>query len=91
MGYVDTREGIVLPCNAMALSPQVNDLDFVAAKVDGSGASRKYMKNEIWSLISYCGAPTWFVTFAPADIKHPICLYLADKHEKVFTRTSGPR
>ncbi len=60
----------------------ITDLDFVAAKVDGSGASRKYMKNEIWSLISYCGAPTWFVTFAPADIKHPICLYLADKKEK---------
>ena len=50
----------------------LSDLDFVAAEVDGSTASRKYMKNEIWSLISYCGAPTWFVTFAPADVKHPI-------------------
>jgi hypothetical protein len=29
-------------------------------------------------MISYLGAPTWFVTFAPADIKHPICLYFAD-------------
>ena len=28
--------------------------------------------------MSYLGAPSWFITFAPADIKHPICLYYAD-------------
>jgi len=27
-------------------------------------------------------APSWFITFAPADIKHPICLYFADMKEK---------
>ena len=37
------------------------------------------MQNEIWSLISYFGAPSWFLTLSPADNKHPICLYLADK------------
>ena len=37
------------------------------------------MCNEVWSTISFTGAPTWFITFAPADIKHPICLYYADK------------
>ena len=27
------------------------------------------------------GAPSWFITFAPADNKHPICLYYADTKE----------
>src|SRR6266566_8377848 len=40
------------------------------------------MRNEIWSLISFISAPSWFVTFSPADIKHPICLYFADTKEK---------
>ena len=40
--------------------------------------SKKHMRNEIWSTIAYTGAPTWFITFAPADLKHPICLYYAD-------------
>jgi hypothetical protein len=36
------------------------------------------MQNEIWSLISYFGAPSWFITFSPADNKHSICLYYAN-------------
>ena len=32
--------------------------------IHGSIASKKYMRNEIWSLISYLGAPSWFITFA---------------------------
>ncbi len=56
----------------------LNDLDYVAYKIQGSITSKKYMRNEIWSLVSYLGAPSWFVTFAPADIKHPIALYYAD-------------
>ena len=47
----------------------------------GSITSKKYLRNEIWSLISYIGAPSWFITFAPADNKHPICLYYADTKE----------
>lgn len=39
------------------------------------------MRNEIWSLISYLGAPSWFITFSPADVAHPICLYFADSDE----------
>ena len=42
-------------------------------------SSKKHMRNEIWSTISFTGAPTWFITFAPADIKYPIYLYYADK------------
>ena len=36
------------------------------------------MRNEILSLVSYLGAPSWFITFAPADVKHPVALYMAD-------------
>ncbi|TDL17973.1 hypothetical protein BD410DRAFT_688569, partial [Rickenella mellea] len=60
----------------------INDLDCVASHVEGSTTSRKYMQNEIWSLMAYCGAPSWFITFAPADVRHPVCLYFADTQEK---------
>jgi Helitron helicase-like domain at N-terminus/PIF1-like helicase len=59
----------------------ISDLDYVSGHVQGSMTSKKRMKNEIWSMISYLGAPSWFITFAPADIKNPICLYFADKKE----------
>jgi hypothetical protein len=36
----------------------------------------------VWSLISYAGAPSWFITLSPADINHPICIYFADKNIK---------
>ena len=39
------------------------------------------MRNEIWSLISFIGAPSWFITFAPADNLHPLSLYWADNKE----------
>lgn len=39
------------------------------------------MRNEIWSLISFIGAPSWFITFSPADNMHPISLYFADTKE----------
>lgn len=59
----------------------LNDLDFVNAKVDGSTTSKRYMRNEIWSMINSLGAPSWFITFSPADINHPIALYFADTQE----------
>ena len=59
----------------------ISDLDHVAGHVQGSLTSKKYMRNEIWSLISYLGAPSWFITFAPADNHHPILLYYADTKE----------
>src|SRR6266478_5456256 len=40
------------------------------------------MRNEISSLISHLGSPSWFVTLSPADNKHPICLYFADMNEQ---------
>lgn len=56
----------------------IHDIDHVAHRVEGSITSRKYMRNEMWSLTAYKGAPSWFITFSPADNKHPICLYYAD-------------
>lgn len=53
-------------------------LDLVAYRVLGSVTSKRYMRNEIWALIDFLGAPSWFITFAPADILHPLCLYFAD-------------
>ena len=60
------------------------DLDYVASHVDGSVTSKKNMRNEIWSLTSFLGAPSWFITFAPADVNHPIALYYAEKNETFF-------
>src|SRR6202790_2418332 len=44
--------------------------------------AKKYMRNEIWSLISFQGAPSWYITLSPADNKHPISLYYADSKEE---------
>ena len=41
------------------------------------------MRNEIWSLIAYEGAPLWYITLSPADVKNPIALYYAD-HAVMF-------
>ena len=57
----------------------IDDLDHVGGHVKGSLTSKKYMRNEIWSLISFMGAPSWFITFSPVDSRHPIALYYADK------------
>ena len=59
----------------------IKDLDHVGGHVKGSTTSKKYMRNEIWSLISFAGAPSWFITFSPADNMHPISLYFADTKE----------
>lgn len=55
----------------------ISDIDYVAQRVDGSVTSRKRMRNQIWSVTSCVGAPSWFITFAPADVNHPIALYYA--------------
>ena len=60
----------------------LHDLDHVSGKVKGSVSSKKYMRNEIWSLIAAKGAPIWYITLSPADIQHPICLYYADTKEE---------
>ncbi|EPQ50222.1 hypothetical protein GLOTRDRAFT_108694 [Gloeophyllum trabeum ATCC 11539] len=59
----------------------LGDLDHIAGHVEGSITNTKYMRNEIWSLIAYKGAPSWFITFTPADVQHPICIYYAGTDE----------
>ncbi|PBK62526.1 hypothetical protein ARMSODRAFT_943118, partial [Armillaria solidipes] len=55
----------------------INDLDHVAYKVQGSLTSKKYMRNEAYSLMAAEGAPSWYFTMAPSDHSHPICVYWA--------------
>ena len=57
----------------------LKDLDHVAGPVKGSNTSKKWMRNEIWSLIYLRGAPFWYITISPADIKHPLCIYYSNK------------
>ncbi|KAI0038885.1 hypothetical protein FA95DRAFT_1476081, partial [Auriscalpium vulgare] len=64
----------------------INDLDHVAHHVQGSATNKKYMRNEIWSLIIWLGAPSWFITFSPTDIKHPIALYFADADVHIYPK-----
>lgn len=59
----------------------IKDLDHIAGPVKGSNTSKKWMRNEIWSLIYHRGAPFWYITISPADVKHPLCIYFADKNE----------
>ena len=59
----------------------IRDLDHIDGKVDGSITSKRYMRSEIWSMMTYLGAPSWYITLSPADNKHPICLYFADNKE----------
>ncbi|KAL4262377.1 ATP-dependent DNA helicase [Pleurotus pulmonarius] len=55
----------------------INDLEIVTGHMHGSSTSKKWMRNEIWSLVYHCGSPIWYVTLSPADNMHPICLYYA--------------
>ena len=52
----------------------INDLDHVGQFVQGSRTNKRYMRNEIWSLIAARGAPSWFITFAPMDQNSYKCL-----------------
>jgi hypothetical protein len=58
----------------------LHDLDYVGGFMKGSIISKKNMQNEIWSMISQLGAPSWFIMLSPADSHHPICLHYADKN-----------
>ena len=67
----------------------ISDLDAVAGKMHGSTTSKKFMCNEIWSLISCLGAPSWYIMLLPADIQHPICVYYAGAQTE-FIPTVAP-
>src|SRR3954453_18934078 len=67
----------------------IKDLDYVGGHVKGSLTNKKYMRNEIWALTSFLGAPSWSITLSPADVKHPICLYFADTQEEFRPELRG--
>ena len=60
----------------------IHDFDCVGGHVKGFITSKKYMRNEIWSLISFYGAASWYITLSPTDNKHPISLYYVDTKEE---------
>ncbi|KAI4293834.1 hypothetical protein K525DRAFT_153509, partial [Schizophyllum commune Loenen D] len=61
----------------------IRNLDYIGGHVQGSATAKKYMRNEIWSLVNFMGAPSWFITLSPSDSSHPIALYFAD-HDLKF-------
>ena len=60
----------------------LNDLELVSSDVERSASCKKSMCTELWSMLLSHGAPSWFITFVPADHKHPIALYLAGTSAK---------
>ena len=67
----------------------LHDLDAISGKMHGSTVSKKYMRSEIWSLTNRLGSPSWYITLSPADIQHPICIYLADTKETFTPEVPG--
>lgn len=55
----------------------MDQVDVFGTWVDGSLAKKKQQRGEIWSLINFRNAPTWFFTISPADAKHPLCIHWA--------------
>ena len=53
-------------------------------RVPYSAGRKKEQRNEIRSLIYHLGTPMFFITFSPADIKSPICLYYAGAEINLF-------
>ncbi|KAI9061411.1 hypothetical protein FKP32DRAFT_1539089, partial [Trametes sanguinea] len=64
-------------------------VDYASGKVAGSNARKKQQRSEIKSLIYLKGVPVFFVTFAPADTKNPLCLSLCG--EPVDLSAASPR
>lgn len=64
-------------------------IDRVAGHVQGLNTSRKYMRNEIRSLVYAKGVLVFFITFAPVDFKHPLCLYFCG--EEIDLSQSAPQ
>jgi hypothetical protein len=60
----------------------LRDLDHVQGAMKGTNTCKKWMRNEIWSLVYHCGALFWYITLSPADVKHPVCIYFASSQEK---------
>lgn len=69
----------------------MDQVDVVGNHVDGSLAKKKYQRGEIWSLINFLNAPTWFITVSPADAKHPLCIHWASQNVEFKPEIKGYR
>jgi hypothetical protein len=67
----------------------LDQIEYVGGQVNGSLASKKFQRNELWSLVTFKNAPHWFITLSPADNKHPLCIYLASDDEMFSPRIKG--
>ena len=54
------------------------DINHIGGHVKGFITSKKYTRNEIWSLILFQGVPAWYIILSPATNKYPILLQYAD-------------
>lgn len=83
---LERREPMPLPRSEAekACFRVIHDLDLVGGKVDGSLSTKKVMRSEVWSLVAYKGPPTWYLTLSPADVRHPLSIYLSDTRETFF-------
>lgn len=69
----------------------MDQVDVVGNHVDGSLAKKKHQRGEIWSLINFLNAPTWFITVSPADAKHPLCIHWASRDLEFKPEIKGYR
>ncbi|KAI1783187.1 hypothetical protein LXA43DRAFT_904074, partial [Ganoderma leucocontextum] len=73
-GYANAEDDAERSCFEL-----MSIIDHVAGHVTGTNTKRKWQRNEIRSLTYAEGTPTFFITFAPADTKNPICLAMCGK------------
>ncbi|KAF8320648.1 hypothetical protein F5887DRAFT_825594, partial [Amanita rubescens] len=50
----------------------MKDVRTINSTVEGSGAARLKMRNEIRAMITSLGAPSFFITVNPADVFNPV-------------------
>ena len=55
----------------------LKDVNHVTGNMDGSMSKKKKLQAQLWSPLAYHSTPLWFITFSPADHKHPISSYYA--------------
>jgi hypothetical protein len=56
----------------------LDQIEYVGGHVNVSVASKKYQRNELWSLLLFKNSPNWFITNSFADNKHLLCIYFVD-------------
>ncbi|KAJ7153848.1 hypothetical protein C8R46DRAFT_1163005 [Mycena filopes] len=71
------RLSAVDPRGAGRIADRMSAGEVVKPNLDG--VAGRYMRNEIWSMIAFFNAPTWFITLSWSDLHHPLALYYAQE------------